>query len=116
MLAPHGVAITGPSYNPDLANSAILGLTVQPEEWSVKRYTPMDPEYTDGTSVKINYDYKFIAGETYLKLMDDKGGYQDLITWDQLPEVVKPALNSTKFYSPLADEIYAKALFDGWPF
>lgn len=95
--------------NPDLEDPTILGATLH-AEWNFMKYVPVDAMYIDDSSVKCVYKYSFWTSNTDLELTEDTGGYQDdLIMWEQLPEVSRTALNNSYDDVPLKDGVFESA-------
>uniref|UniRef100_H3GUZ2 Necrosis inducing-like protein NPP1 type n=1 Tax=Phytophthora ramorum TaxID=164328 RepID=H3GUZ2_PHYRM len=110
--------------NPALDNSTILGVSMSASIGYSKRAPPKS-KYIDGTSVKVSYFYSIVFGNTALELTEDAGETQDLIMWDQLPDVARDALNTdwdTTLWNlgnaqmPLKDDVFTKKLKKSWPF
>ncbi|KAJ8544374.1 hypothetical protein ON010_g11894 [Phytophthora cinnamomi] len=111
--------------NPALDNSTILGVSMSAYLGYSKRHPPK-AKYVDGTSVKVDYYYNLVVGNTALRLTEDAGETQDLISWEQLPDVARSALNSTDWDTtlwhmgsvemPLKDGVFTERLEKSWPF
>ncbi|OWZ17515.1 Necrosis inducing protein NPP1 [Phytophthora megakarya] len=89
-------------------------------------HVPLKEKYLNGSSVKIEYHNNFLIASTEVRVTEKEGGYQDLITWDQLPDAARDALASTvwdltpmSLYGtemPLKDGELTMTLEKAWPF
>ncbi|KAG2528091.1 hypothetical protein BBO99_00003371 [Phytophthora kernoviae] len=86
--------------NPALDNSTILGVSMS-ASFGYSKSSPPKAKHVDGFSVKLDYYYSVILGNTALRYTEDVGETQDLITWDQLPVVAQDALNNTDWDTTL---------------
>ncbi|OWZ00666.1 Necrosis inducing protein NPP1 [Phytophthora megakarya] len=113
-----------------LKNSKILGTSTYSFAWAgLSKYSshvPLNEKYLNGSSVKIDYHNNFLLSSTEVRVTEKEGEYQDLITWDQLPDAARDALSNTdwdltpmSFYGtkmPLRDAGFIQRLERAWPF
>ncbi|KAE9040343.1 hypothetical protein PR003_g5028 [Phytophthora rubi] len=111
--------------NPDLENATILGTSMSTSVGHASQ-TPPESQYVDGSSVKVEYYYNHLIGNTALRLTEDAGEFQDLITWEQLSKLARYSLNHTDWDDtlfnaagvkmPLKDGVFEELLEKAWPF
>ncbi|OWZ15062.1 Necrosis inducing protein NPP1 [Phytophthora megakarya] len=115
-----------------LNNSEILGVSTFSFNFVYgfyNKYTnhvPLDAKYLSGSSVKIEYHNNLVLASTEVRVTTKEGEYQDLITWDQLPDAARDALANTDWDTtilnaygarmPLKDSTFTKKLEQAWPF
>ncbi|KAG3099738.1 hypothetical protein PI124_g15087 [Phytophthora idaei] len=108
--------------DPALANSTILGVSLN----YGRRRKIQEPQYIDGSSVKLESYKGFGVPRPRLRFTEFDGESQDLITWEQLTDEARDALSNAKFNSwvfkklrremPLKNGVFEKRLEDAWPF
>ncbi|CAI5721512.1 hypothetical protein KXD40_004668 [Peronospora effusa] len=85
--------------NAAVENAKILALSVSSPH-GFKKYYPINDTIVDGTNVKLKYYYRRNINNDLLSSYEfeptaEKGGFQELIMWDQLSENARCALNLT---------------------
>ncbi|KAG7383155.1 hypothetical protein PHYBOEH_010076 [Phytophthora boehmeriae] len=60
-------------------------------------YNPLDSDYLDGKSAKIEYSTSWVILDHSLSATSTAGETQDLIMWDQLTDAARTALEDTDF-------------------
>ncbi|RLN48343.1 hypothetical protein BBJ29_001271 [Phytophthora kernoviae] len=111
--------------NPDNENATVLGLSMSASVGYANQVPP-EARYLSDSSVKIDYYYNLLVGNTALRSTEDAGEFQDLIQWDQLSDLGRKALNNTDWDEtplnaanvkmPLKDGVFRKTLDQAWPF
>ncbi|KUF93525.1 hypothetical protein AM588_10004144 [Phytophthora nicotianae] len=92
--------------------------------WAKESPTPK--EYLDGNSLKVAYYFNDDSINTAVKYTQDAGEFQDLIIWDQLPDVARNALvntdwdetplNVARVKMPMKDGVFMEKLNGAYPF
>ncbi|CAI5727027.1 hypothetical protein KXD40_002370 [Peronospora effusa] len=110
--------------SPDIDNTSIIAVAMS-ASWGHDKAFP-EERYMNGTSLKVEYYFEDILGTTALKLTEDSGEFQDLITWDQLSELARYSLSNMQWDSsllhfagidmPLKDGVINGILAATWPF
>ncbi|RLN52063.1 hypothetical protein BBJ29_007231 [Phytophthora kernoviae] len=109
--------------NPALDDPAILGVSMSAATSYSKRAPPM-AKYLDGDSLKVEYYSDAVVASTALRLTKTKGEFQDLVTWDQLPDAARSALIDTDWDTtlfntgakfPLKDSVFNETLAKACP-
>ncbi|ETI36664.1 hypothetical protein F441_17122 [Phytophthora nicotianae CJ01A1] len=107
------------------ANSTLLGTSMSAAiGWAKESPTPK--EYLDGNSLKVAYYFNDDSINTAVKYTQDAGEFQDLIIWDQLPDVARNALvntdwdetplNVARVKMPMKDGVFMEKLNGAYPF
>ncbi|OWZ00090.1 Necrosis inducing protein NPP1, partial [Phytophthora megakarya] len=113
-----------------LKNLKILGTSTFSFAWSglgkYNSHVPLNEQYLNGSSVKIDYHNNFLLSSTEVRVTQKEGEYQDLITWDQLPDAARDALSNTDWdltifnlygpRMPLKDGRFNRILEKAWSF
>ncbi|OWZ00902.1 Necrosis inducing protein NPP1 [Phytophthora megakarya] len=109
-----------------LNSSKILGVSTFSYGLWYSSHVPLEAKYLEGSSVKIEYHSNFLAASTEVRVTTKEGEYQDLITWNQLPDAARNALANNdwdltifSYYGskmPLKDGIFTRKLNKAWPF
>ncbi|GMF25609.1 unnamed protein product [Phytophthora lilii] len=107
--------------NPELDDPTILGVSMS-AYLGYSRRAPPKAKYIDGNSVKLDYYFSDAIGNTALGLTKEAGETQELISWEQLPDVARDALSNTDWdvtplhaghvKMPLKDDVFNKAACD----
>uniref|UniRef100_H3G9T3 Necrosis inducing-like protein NPP1 type n=1 Tax=Phytophthora ramorum TaxID=164328 RepID=H3G9T3_PHYRM len=111
--------------NLNAKNSTVLATSLSAAVgWS--KEAPPKEKYFDGTSLMVSYYYNHIFGNTAVKYTEDAGEFQPLITWDQLPDLARKALNNTDWDAtpsnvarvkmPMKDGVFLEKLEGAYPF
>ena len=110
--------------SPDIDNVTIIGVAMS-ACWGHNKAVP-EAKYMNGSSMKVEYYYEDILGTTALRLTEDSGKFQNLITWDQLSELARYSLShvdwdtsllhSAGIDMPLKDGVINDILAATWPF
>ncbi|KAG7399642.1 hypothetical protein PHYBOEH_008285 [Phytophthora boehmeriae] len=106
--------------NPALENPKILGISVSGGNAKYYNSAPPDERGLSGDTPKIDYLMGgWPSGYHILELTSLRGGFQDLIMWEQLTEEARAALQTTKFdeaWVPMKDGNFTANLKQAWPF
>ena len=104
--------------NPAAPNRTLEAVSVWDDE--KREYTkavPPESEFVDGSSVKLELE-KGVSTRT-LRLTSRPGQFQSLVTWDQLPNNTRRALNAVVWGTmrmPLSESRFTFTLDNAWPF
>ncbi|KAI9917533.1 hypothetical protein PsorP6_013290 [Peronosclerospora sorghi] len=102
--------------NPDVPNPEILGCSAS-SHGGFKKYSPCPSDVVDGYSVQIEYKHSWPMNHA-LDITGHKGGFQDLIMWEQMTDLARRALNDTNFDAASAafnDYNFHKKIEQAWP-
>uniref|UniRef100_A0AAV1VMB9 Necrosis inducing protein (NPP1) n=1 Tax=Peronospora matthiolae TaxID=2874970 RepID=A0AAV1VMB9_9STRA len=104
--------------NPEDPNAELLAVTTIAAHGRIKTIAP-GAEFRVGSSVKLEYD--FVGERHAIALTSKEGGkLQTLITWEQLPDIARCALNNATWNEgkvmPLSDAVFPDHLGKAWPF
>lgn len=109
--------------NPAVANSTVLAVTMQGGTIKV----PSGDELKNGVGVKVKHVWDGEGSGRWPQFTAEDGKEQDLITWDQLSDNARCALNEvawrptgvpgvTSLKMPLSDDDFESHLKQSWPF
>ncbi|EGZ20288.1 hypothetical protein PHYSODRAFT_328418 [Phytophthora sojae] len=99
---------------PGVGAPEVVGATLKTDD-DTEKHAPVDADYIDGTSFECKFTYNFWTTKAKLTATKKTGGYQDLITWEQLPEVARTGLAGYADM-PLLNGTFEELLTNGWPF
>ncbi|KAG1695855.1 hypothetical protein DVH05_019192 [Phytophthora capsici] len=110
---------------PTADNSTLLGVSLSAAVgWS--KEAPAKQKWMDGNSLKVSYYYNNDFHNTAVKYTEEKGEFQTLITWDQLPDAARNALintdwdetpfNVARVKMPMKDGVFMEKLTGAYPF
>ncbi|KAF4322998.1 hypothetical protein BBO99_00003372 [Phytophthora kernoviae] len=95
--------------NPNNENATVLGLSMSASV-GYENQVPPEASYLSDSSVKIDYYYNLLVGNTALRSTEDAGEFQDLIQWDQLSDLGRKALNNTDWDETLLNAANADTI------
>ncbi|OWY99136.1 Necrosis inducing protein NPP1 [Phytophthora megakarya] len=108
-------------------NSTVLGVSMNLGR-NLETEVPVATRHLDGSSVKLDSYNGRGFPKPRLQLTEERGEFQDLITWEQLTDEARDALSDAEFGGwlmsklttkrdmPLKDGIFEERLEDAWPF
>ncbi|KAG7377736.1 hypothetical protein PHYBOEH_000705 [Phytophthora boehmeriae] len=101
--------------NPALESPTIKAISMSQNNNDYDSTTSVD----GGLPLQFSRRLRTFAGAAYIEHSKIPGNTQDLIMWEQLPEVARTALNNADFgyaKNPLNDQNFAERLEFAWPF
>ncbi|OWZ09124.1 Necrosis inducing protein NPP1 [Phytophthora megakarya] len=106
-------------------NATLLAVSCSAAVGWAKEFPPPQ-KYLDGNSLKVAYYYDDVWGDTAVKYTEEKGEFQDLITWNQLTPAARDALSNTdwdetpfnvaRVKMPMKDGVFMEKLNGAYPF
>ncbi|TDH74132.1 hypothetical protein CCR75_007617 [Bremia lactucae] len=102
--------------NPAVQEPKVLGCSTSWHD-GYDKYPEYIPKYFDGTSVKIKYEHTFVLNHA-VHVTEETGSKQDLVLWENMPDIVRLALNNTKFGAanvPMNDHNFINKIEEAWP-
>ncbi|CAI5738209.1 unnamed protein product [Peronospora farinosa] len=105
--------------NPDNVSPNILAVSVSSPNRRFTKHLYPKPPTVDGTNVKLRYFLNDWAMPLFeVEITDLKGGFQDLIMWQQLTEEARCALNQTSYGNrqmPINENNFWTTLEEAYP-
>ncbi|KAG7393990.1 hypothetical protein PHYBOEH_005945 [Phytophthora boehmeriae] len=102
--------------NPELESPTMLGISYSRGD---NRYSKLTPPPGNATHQSFYHSLQYLAGPPFLDYTIRGGEFQDLIMWEQLPDVAREALSTADFGRakvPFIDDNFMDKLEKAYPF